>query len=171
MRVFLKFRATMNLKAGKGMGLRAADLGPALRDGVDKEIITYTIAQFVTQGSRGGTPWARLRPSTVERKVRRGTLSKGIGRDSDQMWSSLTKPNGAGALVRITDESYSRSSAVPWFASFTKGVPGKQVARPIYPDPLPADLVERIRNVVANYIVSGKTNNPNAAGANVKVEF
>src|ERR1044071_3602375 len=71
-----------------------------MKAGLDSHVIreleykfrNFADRQFATDGAYGGERWAALKPRTIEDKRRRNTLSKGILRDSVEMYDMLTQP-------------------------------------------------------------------------------
>ncbi len=137
---------------------RASDLSPAFAGGVQVEVTDFLTKKFDAEGAYMGEKWAGHSPSTIEDRKQPGRGRGGIGRDTNVMWSSFVKsaglspaPNGILFIDKTTYERGSTLSRSSWFSFGTR----RQPARPIFPDPLPKDLVDRITGVIDRYVRTG----------------
>lgn len=134
--------------------LRSGNLERVLAGPVDKYITAFLVQQFVSEGSAGGAPWAPLSPETIANRKKPGRGRGGIGRDTNQMWSSLVKSPSTEGYTRISANTYERGSTVKhmwYFAGGTK----RQPARPVWPQVMPDSVVERIGKAITDYVESG----------------
>lgn len=175
----IETKLSIDLSKLSGISDRAENLTPVWLDEVQPLVTDFIQRQFATEGAYGGKKWAPLAPATVALRQRPGHGRGGIGRDTNRLWASLVKSGGSsasvGGLLVIGPQTYERGSSLPyaqWFAggytSKTRPVytgqkwiflrraePKKIPARPIFPDPLPAELVTNITDAVRRYIVGG----------------
>lgn len=167
-----------------GIKARADDLRPVWLHTVQPILTEFLLKRFETEGAYLGTRWAPLAPATVELRKRPGHGRGGIGRDIGRLWASFVKSAGSTAapngILKITETSIERGSSLryaQWFArgynSKTKpvqytdksgnrkwtfvrrAVPKAIPARPIIPDPMPAELVSQVEAALTAYVAGG----------------
>ncbi len=153
---------------------KADDLSPVLGGAINKSVDTLFQRQFDSEGAYGGTKWAALTPATKKLRTRRGHGRGGIGRDTNRMWASFTKLGlGPEAVKVLTKRSLERGSQVPYARIFDGGYmsktfavlgtdgsliplrrkkPKKVPARPIVPDPVPAEIVRTWEKLIADFV-------------------
>jgi len=170
-----------------GIKDRLADLRPAWIEDVQPIITDFLTKRFETEGAyMTGAKWAPLAPASKELRARPGHGRGGIGRDTNAMWASFVKSAGSTAapngILLIDEERYERGSSLKWAQWFHRGynstrkpvlvrdkdgnkkwifvkrAAAKRIpARPIIPDPLPAELVEQVESALMRYVSGGKT--------------
>jgi phage gpG-like protein len=116
--------------------------------------------RFFNRNAKGGGLWPALAPSTVARKKRRGTLAKGILRDTDKLYTSLRK-GSPGNVNRDLPDGVQRGTNVP-YAIFHQMGTSKMPARPIKVDPdanmkqrIMGNITGGIRDVIAGMVNKG----------------
>lgn len=139
------------------LGAVLSDFQPFWNDVLDPNVTEKFQQQFGTFGANGGTPWAPLRPATLEYKARYSRQDMGILRFFDVLFRAWTVPGGQGSIRVLTPASYTRGvsgGAVPyaifhqtgWLASRWGRVqfrtPHEVPARPVLPDPVPQAWIE-----------------------------
>ena len=154
------------------------DLSLVFAGPINKSVDTVFKRQFDSQGAFGGTPWRPLHPVTVQLRKRAGHGRGGILRDTNRMWASLTKFGlGPDAIKVITPMSLERGTTVPYAGWIHTGfmskyfvvvdkhglpVPIKRArakkipARPLVPDPMPAEVVGTWEKVIVNFLIGGQ---------------
>jgi hypothetical protein len=110
-----------------------------------------------SKGAAFGHPWAPLAESTLRSKMRRGTASKGILRDSDDllraMFSASTRrvtPFANGARLRITPPE-------PIYALFHQLGTARMPARQVVPIPFPNSFIAQVKTAVRAFLFTGRT--------------
>lgn len=137
---------------------RVENLTPAFVTGVQNEVTDFLTKKFDSEGAYLGEKWAVHAPDTIAERRRPGRGRGGIGRDTNRMWASFVKSAGStpapDGILFITKTSYERGSTLSRSSWFSHGTL-KQPPRPIFPDPLPEELVNRITGVVERYVTTG----------------
>lgn len=129
-----------------------------------------------SKGARFGHTWAALRPSTIAERIRKGTIAKGILRDSDDLMRAVFRsPTSSGAILAIgggfrlvmgesvIDDPIERMK-FRWHMQGTARMPARE---PI-PSPLPRSFRDQVRAVVHDFIASGRVRG--AGGRFVRVQ-
>ena len=130
-------------------------LDPATIGELERKFIAFAKRQFETQVAAGGQKWDKLAPRTLAMKAARGTLSKGILKDTEEMFRMLTaskhedrrwerSPNGAKVFFTMQRFRHHQEG--------TKRMP----ARPVYPDPLPPSFIQELKNTITGYLLEGE---------------
>jgi len=154
------------------------DLSLVFAGPINKSVDTVFRRQFDSQGGFGGTPWRPLHPVTLRLRQRPGHGRGGILRDTNRTWASLTKSGlGPDAIKVVTPTSLERGTTVPhagyhhtgfkskYFVVVDKNglpVPIKRArpktipARPLVPDPMPAEVVSTWEKILVNWLIGGQ---------------
>lgn len=168
----------------KRLGFRARNLAPVLRGPISRSIAMFWRRVFASQGALIGRPWAPLKPVTVLLRKRAGHGRGGIGRDTNRLWASLTKPGGPGSIRIVTPGSLVQGSSLPQARFMQEGglsthfpritfagkrrrrivdvawvrrkTPRKVPARPLLPAKMPEVLLRAWDRFITSYIVTGK---------------
>jgi phage gpG-like protein len=145
---------------------RSGNLLPLYNGPIDKSVTMLFRAQFSSNGAYGGQPWAPLRPSTREWRVRSGGNRGGVGHplwDTGEGKASFETvgPNSYRVVGPLT---YERGSTLPRMALHQKGYtirqwgghvfrnPRRVPARPIVPDPVPTFLTNTWLTLLERYL-------------------
>jgi phage gpG-like protein len=126
-----------------------------LKGRIQRAIRAMIRDQFTTQGGFSGG-WAHLSPSTLRAKALRGTLGKGILRDSDRLYNSVAKTRGitADTILEIQKYSLRYGTNVPYAIYHQLGTI-RMPRRPIVPDTTPQSVVDEIDEALADWIITG----------------
>ena len=176
-------------EALRKMGARGRNLAPVLRGPISRSIAQFWRRVFASQGALIGRTWAPLKPVTILLRKRaghgRGGIGgRGIGRDTNKLWASLTKPGGPNSIRLVTNSSLIQGSSLPQARFMQDGglsthfpritfagkrrkriadvawvrrkTPVKVPARPLLPKRLPDPLVKAWDRFIAKYILTGK---------------
>lgn len=156
----IRLHAHIDLTKLEGVRDRSADLTPVWLADVQPWVTALLHRRFDTVGAYLGAKWAPLAPRTIAARLRPGRGRGDIGRDTNRMWASLVKSAGStaapGGLLRIAPQQYERGTAVSYARYFAGGT-RRQPPRPIFPSPLPAELISRVEGAVRRYLATGKT--------------
>jgi hypothetical protein len=157
---------------------RVTDLSPVMGGPINASVDSVLKRQFQSEGAAYSGKWAPLKPVTLQLRKRRGHGRGGIGRDTNRMWSSLTKLGlGPEAVKVVTKDSLTRGTTVPYARWFHGGylsktfvvadrnnnpvplrrkIPKRVPARPIIPDPWPREVTGAWEKFIARYIEAGR---------------
>lgn len=113
------------------------------------------IKQFETEGAWGGDPWLALSDETIERKTRKGTLERGIMRDSMRLFEAFSEPDSPDFDVEIKGNTFSYVIRVPYAWRHQEGQE-RLPMRQIIPDPMPESFIAQMRNVISGYILEAE---------------
>ena len=138
---------------------RLKNLRPLMQQGVAPALNSMMRRHFESQGAAFGHPWAPLAESTIATRLSHGTLSKGILRDSDNLFRTIMKSRAADNRLRVVRGGLTLQANVGVrYALFhqvgTQFMPDRQVI----PDPLPQTFRRTVMNLVREFIRSGKVN-------------
>lgn len=99
-----------------------APIHPKMREAVHRAADAYDAQRYrdFNASNKGGGSWAALAPSTIRSKTRRGTVGKGILRDSDRLFLSLKKGN-PGNVNRDLPDGVQRGTSVPYGIFHVRG--------------------------------------------------
>jgi morphogenesis family protein len=148
---------------------RTVDLRRVFMGEIDSSVTEFFEQQFLTEGARGGQPWAPVSQLTSKLRRRPGHGHEGpteVLQDANVMWGSFVKSGGPDSVRVIEPQRYVRGSAVPYAAAHQKaqtisklfGRPLKHPktvpARPVVPATMPADLIRSWENMVVRHLES-----------------
>lgn len=138
---------------------RLKDLRPLMQKAIAPAFDAMERKHWESRGAAFGHKWAPLAPSTIASKRSKGTLSKGILQDSDNLFRAVFRARASDNRLRVVDGRVRFQANVGTrYAIFhqvgTQFMPDRQVI----PDPLPLSFKATIRNIVKEYIRSGKIN-------------
>lgn len=146
--------------------VRAADLRNPFHLYIDPSVVEFFRRQFASKGAEGKTPWAPLKASTIKRKSRANRGNMGILRFSNRLWASLTKRGGPEVILNITPKLYQRGTSVvadskkgpvPYPAIHQTGSQdGRIPARPLVPDEMPANYLQKWGAIIAQHLEGKK---------------
>lgn len=112
--------------------------------------------QFATRGRWGGTPWARLKSSTVRRKRLEGTYGKGALRRTDRLYRAATEPGDAPhSRLRLFKNKVRFDITLRYAAAHQRGTK-RMPARQIIPEQMPPEFIGKLRNIVRGYLIEGR---------------
>lgn len=124
-------------------------------DELEAKFVTFARRQFQTNGGAGGEKWAELRPSTLAQKAAKGTLSRGILRDTMEMYHMLTDQRSDMRRWERAPNGAKVSFLLEYFKAHQTGTK-RMEARPVYPDPLPESFIEQIKNTIRGFLLEGE---------------
>lgn len=133
---------------------RFANFGPVMQGPVRKLFLVAMRKQFSSRGQYGGTPWPRLTKQTLDRKRRWGLRLSPL-RATDRLYKSLTVRGGPEQQTIITRNSFKFRTLVPYAPVHQTG-DDHTPQRVIIPDPMPAEFMVQLRNIVTGYLVEGQ---------------
>lgn len=127
-----------------------------LRGRVNRAIRGMVRDQFSTQGGFGGGSWSPLAPSTLRAKAAKGTISKGILRDTDRLFNSIAQLRGqtADTIFEVDHFSLRYGTTVP-YARFHQDGTRRMPQRVIFPDPIPQAVTDEIDDSLCGWIMEG----------------
>jgi hypothetical protein len=134
---------------------RKGGLSRGIIDELEAKFVRFASQQFATDGAHGGQTWAPLSARTLADKARRGTVSRGILRDSMEMYRMLTDRKSDKRIWENTPGGARVRFLVPYFRFHQDSQRDAMPSRPVYPDPLPPSLVNEIKNTITGYILEG----------------
>lgn len=145
---------------------RSIDLHPVLDGPIDKSLTEFFDEQFRTRGMAGNEPWAPLRPATISKKVKQGSVE---GPDYPLVQHGKLRRaytgQGPHQLKKVTRRSLERGVKHRWAMLHQTGYtlkrwgnvvfkkPRKVPARRVVPTRFPNWLLVKWENLLANYIM------------------
>lgn len=137
---------------GRFANYRAVMRGP-VRDLMQKAVRL----QFETEGEFSGERWQELAPRTLDDKAKHPEWRQEILRRTDRLYDSLTSVT-EDTDEEITATSYAFGTLVPWGRYHQSTEPRTKIPRrPFIPDELPQPYIVKLKNILAGYIVEGRT--------------
>lgn len=138
---------------------RLRNLRPLMQQGIAPAFNVMERKHWDTRGAAFGHGWAPLAPSTIATKMSKGTLSKGILHDSDNLFRTIFKARAGDDRLKVIRGGLRFEANVGTrYALFhqlgTQFMPDRQVI----PDPLPLTFRRTVLNIVREYVRSGKVN-------------
>jgi len=134
---------------------RLRDLRPLMEDGIRPATDAMLRRHWESKGAAFRHKWAGLAPETIRKRLRHGTLSKGILRDSDHLFREIFRAAGAGRVVarsdRITLEVSVKEKKAMLHQRGTLHMPARQVI----PEPLPTTFRRLVTRMVREYLRTG----------------
>jgi hypothetical protein len=136
---------------------RLRNLRPVMINGIAPAYNKMLHRHWTSQGAAFGQRWAPLAPRTIETRARKGTLHKGILRDTDHLFKAVFR-------ARATDD---RLKMIKGGIRFQGNV-GEHKAiyhhlgtfhmpeRKVIPDPLPRSFKQQVRAIVREYALTGR---------------
>lgn len=145
-------------KRARDLAGRFSNFRPVMEGPVRKLVTEMIGRQFSTRGRFGGTPWAPLAKSTIERKRQHPEWIQAPMRRTDRMLQSLTNPNSADFEEIITPQGYTRRSLVRYakYHQSTEPRSGRLPRRPVIPDTIPQPYIVKLRNMLKGYLITGE---------------
>jgi len=149
---------------------RGKDLRPWFRGALDQGVSQMLRKHFDSKGVYGGEPWAPLRPSTKQHRIRRGANRGGVDHplwDTARLRGSLLRPSHPEAIRDIGKYTYRRGTNVPYALFHQEGymiqawgnsffyAPVRVPARVLIPEPPSKDLMAWEKSL-AKYVESGR---------------
>lgn len=136
---------------------RLRNLRPVMIEGVAPAYNAMLKRHWESQGAAFGQRWAPLAERTLEARARKGTLSKGILRDTDHLFKAVFR-------ARATDD---RLKSIRGGIRFQGNVGERKAiyhqlgtqfmpARTVIPDPLPRSFKQQVRAIVREYALTGR---------------
>jgi hypothetical protein len=108
-----------------------------------------------TKGSAYGHKWAPWAEETLRKRLLKGNVDKGILRDSDTLFNSLTKPQAIKLEYLPNGVRLSLNTGVPYSIFHQMGT-RYMPARLVLPMPLPPTFVRTIRKLTVSFIKTGQ---------------
>ncbi len=137
---------------------RFEDYRPVLKGSVLKTLRRAEDLHFSTEGDIFGDPWPPLAPSTLEAKERLGFGNRPILVRTGALRSSLTSSRGE-SIVRATRFALLFGTSIDYavFHQQPDG-PGAGIIpeRQVIPDPLPAEVLDELRDNLRNWLIEGR---------------
>lgn len=136
---------------------RLRNLRPMMQRGVAPAYNAMLKRHWDSKGAAFGHRWAPLAASTIASKTRRGTIQKGILRDSDHLFKVLFRARATDNRLAIVAGGlrFSGDVSVPYAIYHQVGtqfMPERQVI----PDPLPRSFKALVRLIVRDYALTGE---------------
>jgi hypothetical protein len=151
-------RLTLNTKRAEALlgavQRRVSDFTPVLSRQMDDVVIAMEQEQFLSQGTLGRVRWAPLMATTLARKNAQGVGGLGILRFSDRLYRSVTQRTHPDREVTVSKNSATWATLVPYAVFHQLGL-GRKPLRQVYPDPVPAQWIDRMKAVLKQYVVAG----------------
>lgn len=143
-------------KIGRIAG-RFARMEDVLRGGAIRSLIGEAMErQFASKGRWGGTPWPRLKSSTVRRKMLDGTYGKGALRRTDKLYLAATNPGHAPySRLRLFKSKVRFDITLRYAAAHQRGT-SRMEQRQIIPEQMPPEFIDKLRNIVRGYLIEGR---------------
>lgn len=150
------FRLTKSEIALSQLPIRIQGIGYLMREGVVPLINKLIIRHWESEGRAFGHTWAPLAPTTIERKFRKGTLSRGILHDTEHLFKALFRERTADNRLSAIPGGYrialnTRVRYAVYHQVGTTIMPERQV----FPDPLPSAFVREVKSVARLYFRTG----------------
>jgi hypothetical protein len=126
-------------------GLMKQEIAPAFN--------RMLLRHWESKGAAFGHRWAPLAASTIAAKTRKGTVSKGILRDSDHLFKTLFRERSTDSRLQVVAGGlrFQGNVGVPYALYHQVGtefMPERQVI----PDPLPRSFREEVRRIILAYV-------------------
>lgn len=138
------------------MPSRLRNLRPLMIRGIAPEFVKMITRHFQTAGRAFGHPWAPLMPATIRKKRKKGTLSRGILRDTGNLFDRLVAMRQADNRLRpIPGGLLFQANTSVKYAIFHQVGTQFMADRQVIPDPLPPSFISRIRAIIHDYILTG----------------
>lgn len=111
--------------------------------------------------SKGGHTWAPLAASTIRAKKRKGTLDKGILRDTDHLFKALFRARDTDSRLRTIPGGLrlSLNTGIPYAVYHQVGT-SRMPERQVIPSPFPRPFLTEIRSIIREFLETGEV--PNA---------
>ncbi len=135
---------------------RLKNLRPVMVGAVAPLANQMLLRHWESKGAAFGHTWAPLAPSTIATRARKGTLAKGILRDTDHLFRAIFRERAADSRLSSAPGGYrlrldTRIPYAIYHQVGTSNMPDRQVI----PDPLPRSFVQDVKKVVREYLLTG----------------
>lgn len=109
-----------------------------------------------SKGAAFGHRWAPLAPSTIEARTRKGTISKGILRDSDHLFRAVFRARATDSRLQVINGGlrFQGNVGVPYALYHQVGT-STMPDRQVIPDPLPRSFRAEVRALIRTFIRTG----------------
>jgi hypothetical protein len=136
---------------------RLSNLRPLMQKGIAPEFNEMMRRHWESKGAAFGHAWAPLAPSTIAAKTRRGTVGKGILRDSDHLFKAVFRARATDDRLKMVAGGirFQGNVAVP-YAIFHQVGTQFMAERQVIPDPLPRSFKATVRAIIRTYAQTGQ---------------
>jgi hypothetical protein len=151
-------RLTRGEEALLALPNRLTNLRPLMIESIAPAFNQMLERHWATRGAAFGHPWAPLAASTIASKARKGTLSRGILHDTEHLFKVLFRSRSTDDRLRRVAGGlrFQANVSVP-YALFHQVGTSHMPERQVIPDPLPDSFRRRVRALVRQFILTGKT--------------
>lgn len=143
---------------------RLRNLGAVMTQGIAPLATAMLSQHWESEGAAFGHPWAPWRPATLAARLRKGNAAKGLEHDTDQLFHALfdslangqrVQQTASGVRLDLGSAGISDPVEAMKFRFQQKGT-NRMVARQLVPNPLPRSFRDQVRQVVHDYIATGR---------------
>lgn len=138
---------------------RLADLRSLMKDEIVPETNRMLLRHWDTKGAAYGHTWAPWAEATLQKRLRKGNVEKGILRDTDHLFKTLFRERSADSRLRAIPGGIrlALNVGVRYAILHQKGVPERNLPiRQVIPDPLPPSFVKRVKVIIGQFVRTGK---------------
>lgn len=150
-------RLTQGEKELLALPNRLRNLRPLMQESIAPAFNRMLAEHWRTEGAAFGHPWAPLQPSTLAAKARHGTVGLGILHDTNHLFRTLFADRANDSRLRKIAGGlrFQANVGVPYAIYHQVGT-SYMAERQVIPDPLPDSFKREVRNLIRQFILSGK---------------
>lgn len=159
----IRVEVNYNPRLGKGeqqlllLPNRLQNLRLVMKQGIVPAFNKMLQRHWDSKGVAFGHKWAQWAPSTLAKRTRKGNASKGLLRDTDHLYKVLFRARTGDDRLKVVGgtlrfQANTREFKAAYHQFGTEHMPIRQVI----PDPLPPAFRTTVRDIVREFILSGR---------------